>query len=122
MLIFESTNLINIKITYFTKVHLKVKFLDWRYYYAVKKSIQALEQKKYIKRVYVIIDPYDRLVVVDRKAFREQKSKFKTLDRSLKMPDLRRNSIFYYPAYDTDMNYDALMESKKERYLKYFMK
>ena len=103
------------------KVHLKVKFLDWRYYYAVKKSIQALEQNKYQKRVYVIIDAYNRLVVVDRKAFREQKSKFKTLDRSLKMPDLRRNSIFYYPAYDTDINYEALMESKKERYLKYFL-
>ena len=104
------------------KVHLKVKFMEWRYYYAVKKSVQALEQKKYIKRVYVIIDAYDRLVVVDRKAFREQKSKFKTLDRGLKMPDLRRNSIFYYPAYDTDVNYEALMESKKERYLKYFLK
>ena len=103
------------------RVHLKVKFLEWRYYYAVKKSVQALEQKKYIKRVYVIIDAYDRLVVVDRKAFREQKSKFKTLDRGLKMPDLRRNSIFYYPAYDTDVNYEALMESKKERYLKYFL-
>ena len=102
-------------------VHIKVKFLEWRYYYAVKKSVQALEQKKYIKRVYVIIDAYDRLVVVDRKAFREQKSKFKTLDRGLKMPDLRRNSIFYYPAYDTDVNYEALMESKKERYLKYFL-
>ena len=104
------------------KVHLKVKFLDWRYYYAVKKSIQALEQGKYQKRVYVIIDAYNRLVVVDRKAFREQKSKFKTLDRSLKMPDLRRNSIFYYPAYETDEVYLELMEKKKKRYMDYFMK
>ena len=104
------------------KVHLKVKFLDWRYYYAVKKSIQALEQGKYQKRVYVIIDAYNRLVVVDRKAFREQKSKFKTLDRSLKMPDLRRNSIFYYPAYETDEVYLELMEKKKKRYMDYFIK
>ena len=104
------------------KVHFKVKFLEWRYYYAVKKSVQALEQKKYIKRVYVIIDAYDRLVVVDRKAFREQKSKFKTLDRGLKMPDLRRNSIFYYPAYETDEVYLELMEKKKKRYMDYFMK
>ena len=102
------------------KVHLKVKYLDWRYYYAVKKSIQAFEQKKYYKRVYIILDARDRLVVVDRKAFRAQKN-FKTLDRSLKMPDLRRNSIFYYPAYDTDVNYEAIMESKRKRYMEYFL-
>lgn len=103
------------------KIHLKVKYLDWRYNYAVKKSIQAFEQKKYYKRVYIILDVRDRLVVVDRKAFRAQKN-FKTLDRSLKMPDLRRNSIFYYPAYDTDVNYEAIMESKRKRYLIHFLK
>ena len=102
------------------KIHLKVKYLDWRYYYAVKKSIQAFEQKKYYKRVFIILDARDRLVVVDRKAFRAQKN-FKTLDRSLKMPDLRRNSIFYYPAYDTDVNYEAIMESKRKRYMEYFL-
>ena len=102
------------------KIHLKVKYLDWRYYYAVKKSIQAFEQKKYYKRVYIILDARDRLVVVDRKAFRAQKN-FKTLDRSLKMPDLRRNSIFYYPAYDTDVNYEAIMESKRKRFMVYFL-
>ena len=102
------------------KIHLKVKYLDWRYYYAVKKSIQAFNEKKYEKRVYIILDARDRLVVVDRKAFRAQKN-FKTLDRSLKMPDLRRNSIFYYPAYDTDVNYEAIMESKRKRYMEYFL-
>ena len=102
------------------RTYLKVKFLEGRYKFAVKKSIQALEQKKYVKRVYVILDAYDRLVVVDRPAFRAQKN-FKTLDRSLKMPDLRRNSIFYYPAYDTDVNYEAIMESKRKRYLEYFL-
>ena len=99
---------------------LKVFFLEGRYNYAVKKSIQAFEQKKYYKRVYIILDARDRLVVVDRKAFRAQKN-FKTLDRSLKMPDLRRNSIFYYPAYDTDVNYEAIMESKRKRYMEYFL-
>ena len=102
------------------KIHLKVKYLDWRYYYAVKKSIQAFNEKKYEKRVFIILDARDRLVVVDRKAFRAQKN-FKTLDRSLKMPDLRRNSIFYYPAYDTDVNYEAIMESKRKRYMEYFL-
>ena len=99
---------------------LNVFFLEGRYNYAVKKSIQAFEQKKYYKRVYIILDARDRLVVVDRKAFRAQKN-FKTLDRSLKMPDLRKNSIFYYPAYDTDVNYEAIMESKRKRYLEYFL-
>ena len=102
------------------RTYIKVKFLELRYKFAVKKSIQALEQKKYVKRVYVILDAYDRLVVVDRPAFRAQKN-FKTLDRSLKMPDLRRNSIFYYPAYDTDANYEAIMESKRKRFLEYFL-
>ena len=99
---------------------LKVFFLEGRYNYAVKKSIQAFEQKKYYKRVFIILDANDRLVVVDRKAFRAQKN-FKTLDRKLVMGDLRRNSIFYYPAYDTDVNYEAIMESKRKRYMEYFL-
>ena len=99
---------------------LKVFFLEGRYNYAVKKSIQAFEQKKYYKRVFIILDANDRLVVVDRKAFRAQKN-FKTLDRKLAMVDLRRNSIFYYPAYDTDVNYEAIMESKRKRYMEYFL-
>ena len=103
------------------KVHLKVKYLEWRYYYAVKKAIQTLEQGKYQKRVFVILDDFDRLVVVDRKTFRSLK-RFKSLDRNMKMPDLRRNSIFYYPAYDTDEVYLELMEKKKKRYMDYFMK
>ena len=102
------------------KVHLKVKYLDWRYYYAVKKAVQTLEQKKYQKRIFVILDDFNRLVVVDRKTFRSLK-RFKSLDRNMKMPDLRRNSIFYYPAYDTDINYEAIMESKRKRYLEYFL-
>ena len=102
------------------RLYFKVKFLEWRYNYSVKKSIQAFNEKKYEKRVYIILDARDRLVVVDRKAFRAQKN-FKTLDRSLKMPDLRKNSIFYYPAYDTDVNYEAIMESKRKRYMEYFL-
>ena len=102
------------------KVHLKVKYLDWRYYYAVKKAVQTLEQKKYQKRIFVILDDFNRLVVVDRKTFRSLK-RFKSLDRNMKMPDLRRNSIFYYPAYDTDINYEAIMESKRKWYLEYFL-
>ena len=102
------------------KIHLKVKYLDWRYYYAVKKAIQTLEQGKYQKRVFVILDDFDRLVVVDRKTFRSLK-RFKSLDRNMKMPDLRRNSIFYYPAYDTDISYGRYMENKKKRYMEYFL-
>lgn len=102
------------------KLHFKVKFLDWRYYYAKKKAIQALETGKYRKRVFVIIDPYNRLVVVDRYAFRSLKS-LKSLDRSLLMGDLRRNSVFYYPAYQSDENYEDYMANKKIRYMKYFM-
>ena len=101
-------------------LYFKVKFLEWRYNYSVKKAIEQLEKGRYMKRVFIILDARDRLVVVDRKAFRAQKN-FKTLDRSLKMPDLRRNSIFYYPAYDTDVNYEAIMESKRKRYMEYFL-
>ena len=102
------------------KIHLKVKYLDWRYYYAVKKAMQTLEQGKYQKRVFVILDDFDRLVVVDRKTFRSLK-RFKSLDRNMKMSDLRRNSIFYYPAYDTDISYGRYMENKKKRYMEYFL-
>lgn len=102
------------------KIHLKVKYLDWRYYYAVKKAMQTLEQGKYQKRVFVILDDFDRLVVVDRKTFRSLK-RFKSLDREMKMPDLRRNSIFYFPAYDTDISYGRYMENKKKRYMEYFL-
>lgn len=102
------------------KHRIRIKFLDWRYYYAKKKAIQALETGKYRKRVFVIIDPHNRLVVVDRYAFRSLKS-LKSLDRSLLMGDLRRNSVFYYPAYQSDENYEDSMANKKIRYMKHFM-
>ena len=71
-------------------------------------------------RYYVMPDAFDRLVVMRRKGMRTLR-RHHVMDRRVRMDDLLRESFYFTPDRAGNTPSPAVMEKKREMYLKYVM-
>lgn len=97
------------------KLYFKIKILNGDYIRSVRKA-QKYGNAKH--RVFVVINPNNKLVLINRQSMRWFRNK-KWFEQQFKMRELRKQSVYYYPAYpEEDADYEKIMAIKKEQFIK----